>query len=130
MSFYWTEEDTCLLINWVGRESVNFIKAGMFSEAQILHSGVASYLGLGNMAYSTNDTRYNQWMKHKQSELSCCLRKEARYAEVTERDLIIKTLVLFIKIFESLNLRESVVQYGEEEKIELPEPFEDNSVLW
>jgi hypothetical protein len=108
---------------------VKLIKAGMLAEAKILHGGVASYLGLGDMAYSTNDTRYNQWMKRKQSELSCCLRKEARYGGVAERHLIINTLVLFIKLFESLNLRESVVKYGEEEAIELPEPFEENSVF-
>lgn len=100
------------------------IKAGLHVEAKILHGGVASFLGLVNMVYDYDDTRYNQWVKHKMAELSCCLRSEAIFCNKAQRDLIVNTLALFTKLFEILQ------NTGLGEKTELPEPFDENMASW
>lgn len=120
----WTEEDTLALIAWAANESIAAIKTGQYQDAEILQQGVATIIGLGQIAI-TNDSRLNKWLDFRLSEISYPLRDQIIFGSIVERNRIIKSLVLLTKFFESLP-----DTYTLGEKVVLPEPFDENSVLW
>ena len=120
----WTGDDTLALIEWAANESIIAIKDGQDNDAEKLQRGVAAVIGLGQCV-RTNDSRVEKWLDYRLSEISYPLRDKRDIDSIVERGKIINSLVLLTKFFEGLP---DCLTLGE--KLSLPEPFDENSVIW
>jgi hypothetical protein len=120
----WTDEDTFALIEWAADESIAAIKAKQYADAEILHRGIATIIGMGQMLI-TNDSRLKKWLDLKLSIISYPLGDKSSLCSIVERNNIVNSLDLLTKFFERMP---DMITIGEE--IVLPEPFDEKSIFW
>ncbi|MFN9749187.1 MAG: hypothetical protein ACK53K_08300 [Burkholderiales bacterium] len=126
----WEEEDLLTLIEWVASESISAIQSGEYYEAYILQAGASAIILIGSMIM-TADSRVNTWLRCRMS-FNSLLRefRQGRMIEVDARNEILKSLELLSNFVLINKLNEVARARRVDEKLVLPESFDESSIFW